>query len=332
MNKKNCLFQKQSVRVFSMDLIRTISILLIIGSHVVGMRNMFCQLMFGFNVPCMVLISGYVANKDTCDSFFEYYKKRFRRIVLPSWGYFILYFALVFVVVKITERGYPYSKKQMLMTFLFLDGIGYTWILAIFVMIAAIIPIIKIVYKKFKNGIALWMVVYLMAALIMFFTPNETAVEKIFLYISSYLFLATVGFGFEDIKKSKICVGIGFAIMLMLVAYVFATDLFAIWEISINKYPPNIYYVMYGILIFFLLDALNSLIPDPKKYKVMYNAILYTSKCSFDIYLWHIFALFVTNSIENVWIRLLIVYALSFILSWLYRIVINIVKNKLSLQ
>ena len=213
------------------------------------------------------------------------------------------------------------------MTFLFLDGIGYTWILAVFVMIAAIIPVIKLVYKKYKNGLALWMIVYLIAALIMFFTPNDAITEKMLSYILSYLFLATVGFCFEEVKKSKVCVGIGCGVMLMLVAYVLVTDRFAIWDISINKYPPTIYYVMYGILIFYLWDVLCGLISNPKKNKAIYNIILYVSKYSFDIYLWHIFALYITNSIVTPWIRLPIVYALSFILSWLYRVVINNIKS-----
>ena len=110
----------------------------------------------------------------------------------------------------------------------------------------------------------------------------------------------------------------GVLTILLLVAYVSVTKRFAIWDFRLNKYPPTIYYAMYGVLVFYVLQAIfqqEFVNIAPHLMKVFE----YVSRNSFDIYLWHIFALFITETVTNRWLRLPLVVAISVALAFLYR-------------
>ena len=45
----------------------------------------------------------------------------------------------------------PYNKKQMLESFFFLDGIGYVWIVRVYLLIEIILPLLIFIIDKFKS-------------------------------------------------------------------------------------------------------------------------------------------------------------------------------------
>lgn len=314
-------------RVVWVDVIRAISFLLIITSHVMGSDNIVYQLIFGFNVPCMVLLSGYVASTDRSASAIEYYKKRFLRIVIPSW----IYFALYFMLVELLSIGqlYPYSVKQIVMTFVFMDGIGYTWILAVFLMIAVIVPVIRFLSQKYKTAIVIVMILYLIIGIFLFITYKGFKLEKLLLYCLSYSFLTIVGYHFEDLIKNGKAIILFSSVNVFLIFYVLITGKFAVYDIRVNKYPPSIYYVMYGILVFAILYIICKMLRLEDKNNIFIKSIIYISKNGFDIYLWHIFALYLTEKMINKHLRLVLVLVISLFISYIYRKILKIINNRL---
>lgn len=318
------MIENQKKRILWVDVIRAISFMLIICSHVLGKDNPGLQLLFGFNVPCMVIVSGYMAGKDKSNNAISYYKKRILRIVFPSWFFFSVYFILIKILTL--KQSYPYDFKQIVTTFAFMDGIGYTWILAIFVMIAIIVPVIWYLDLKIKYFPQIVLVCYGIIGSAIFVFNSNSRIAKLVLYVLTYVFLSCIGIFLDRYIKSKTSMMVGCSLFVFLIIFVLVTNRFSWYDFHLNKYPPSIYYALYGVLIFALIYFIFSHMNTNENNPIM-KSIIYISKNSFDIYLWHIFALYLTQDFDDLIIRLIAVGVISLGLSYLYRKIINSSKQ-----
>ena len=111
------------------------------------MHKSICMQIRNFDVPLMVIISGFLAfdsykrSMKGSSSIFNYYWKRISRLLIPTWIFLISYFTLVFLFSLITKGNYPYSFSAVLRSFLLLDGIGYVWIIRVYLICSFLTPI-----------------------------------------------------------------------------------------------------------------------------------------------------------------------------------------------
>ena len=133
------------------NLLKTIGLLLIVLSHV--SPGYFLMQLRVFDVPLMVLISGYLAESSysRAKTVFQYYLKRFLRLYVPT----ALFLTFFFLFYDYTITPLPFSQIQIIRSYalLFSQTIGYVWIIRVFLLCALIVPLI-IHYKKyifFKN-------------------------------------------------------------------------------------------------------------------------------------------------------------------------------------
>ncbi len=141
-------------RICFVDYLRCIGLILVIAAHVFGTSTPFLQLLFGCNVSIMVIVSGYCSVKASECPIIDYYKKRIKQMVIHPWVFFCVYFFLVFIICR---KNYPYTITQIIKTFLFMDGIGYTWIIAVFILIALVTPIISYLNKASNGKVKYWL-------------------------------------------------------------------------------------------------------------------------------------------------------------------------------
>lgn len=138
-------------RDISLDYIRLIGIFLIILAHIPDVPSVVMAIR-RFDVPLMVIISGYLFSKvQTIEekNISIYLSKRFKRLVLPVWVFLCIFFTAIVLIVKIIGYRYPFTLEQICRSFFLLDGIGYVWIIRIYLFVALIGPYL---YKKMKNG------------------------------------------------------------------------------------------------------------------------------------------------------------------------------------
>lgn len=304
-------------RIVWVDYMRCIGLLLVIGAHVFGTSSPAIQLLFGCNVAIMIVVSGYCSVRSSECPILEYYKKRGLQLIIHPWIFFVIYFGLVGLLT--IGKQFPYSKEQIIKTFLFMDGIGYTWIIAVFLVTALATPIIKYLVDKIPpikwggGAIAYWT----MAFTIFVFQADHNLV-KVFLYVSGYLFLTFIGFSVCIEKKMLKPYLIGGIIVIFCCIVVILFRQGDIFDISGNKFPPSVYYIAYGMTISLILIRLLSRIEDKLSSCRATKYITELSKQSFDIYLWHVFGLYVTKSISNDWMRFVMVIMVSVSGAWIY--------------
>lgn len=132
-------------RDIKIDFMRFIGISLIILAHV-SPPNLIFQLR-NFDVPLMVILSGYlysIKNKQKNKFNLSYFLKRFRRLVIPVWIFLSILFIGIFLI-----NPKMITLKLLLTSFTLYTGIGYVWIIRVYLIIALFGEIlIKIINKN----------------------------------------------------------------------------------------------------------------------------------------------------------------------------------------
>jgi len=317
-------------RNIKIDFIKFLGLFAIILAHV-GPNEKIFQLR-NFDVPLMVFISGFLSYDSYKKSklYLSYLYKRIKRIVIPTWIFLIIYFMLILLLNKMFGVVNPYNKKQMLESFLFLDGIGYVWIVRVYLLIEIILPLLIFIIDKLKS-------IYIYLIIVSLFLLNELLCIYGIYGMNKFnsLFLCNiVGYGIISLlglvsrkmnKENYFNMFLLFSIIfLFYVSYNYKINHTFIYT-QLMKYPPRLYYLSYSMIITYLLMLLNIKINN----NILKKIIVYSSKNSFWIYLWHILFIFVIN-IFNPNMSWYYRYIIISILSLLTIDLQNLLKNKLN--
>ena len=79
------------------DILRFIAMLCIILAH--SQPNTFIFQIRNFDVPLIIILMGasfYISRKEI--GFMDYVKKRFKRLVLPTWKFLTFFLAVLFLI------------------------------------------------------------------------------------------------------------------------------------------------------------------------------------------------------------------------------------------
>lgn len=130
-------------RDLSIDILRFLGISLIILAHVsppLGLLDFRC-----FDVPLMLFISGLAyANKDIKVSA-SFFWKRIKRLLIPVYGFLIFYFSAYAFAYFVLNIDLGIQLKHVVGSFLLMEGIGYVWIIRVFLLVTLLTPwLIKI--------------------------------------------------------------------------------------------------------------------------------------------------------------------------------------------
>ncbi|AFY39514.1 hypothetical protein Lepto7376_3288 [[Leptolyngbya] sp. PCC 7376] len=309
------------------DLLRFIGITLIILAHVNPPEIIFQ--FRNFDVPLMILISG----SSFCLSyknqpFLFYFWKRVKRLVFSTW----LFLSIYFLFLRFYYHSFPPITK-VLESYVLDDGIGFVWIIRVFLMVGLCAPLIK---KLFTNRISdrqyiviLFMVLMLNEGIRYFsliYLPEAIAglFNSTVLYLIPYAIVFAFGLLLPTSDIKKLCQ----IALLSLLTFCFMSSLLYIKygefvPTQAFKYPPSIYYLSYAMFVSILL-WINS----PRVLKVinrvtyLQSFILFVAQNSMWIYLWHILFMRVTPRYFFV-VEFLIVYFSSVIITYMQVWILN---------
>ena len=104
-----------------------------------------------FDVPLMLFISGLTCSNKAIASYKDFVVKRFKRLVYPVWFFLILYFTLILIAQSFNLIPNYLTGRKILESFLLLDGIGYVWIIRVFLLIMLITPLLQKINNVIKN-------------------------------------------------------------------------------------------------------------------------------------------------------------------------------------
>lgn len=308
------------------DTLRVIGTLLVILAHM-GIPKILANIRT-FDVVMLVFVSGLSFRMShNNQTFMAYLKKRFFKLVIPTYFTILVIFILSFIVCYITDRQQLFSAKTIIHSFMFLnDGIGYIWITRVYFFIAVFcMIIIKIINSDLKYKMVL--LCLLIGTLTVLTEVTRVDYGKNII-LDSYVFdivpyCLVVLLGMLGYKSKKY---LGLTFWISLGVFVLYQVIYAIQQNGFcpdtMKYPPSIYYISYGLIISCLLiDRL------PVKQN---KTIKWISMNSFTIYLFHIVFLFAINVIAdiplfyilNYWpIKFVLVVVLSLLSCYLFGLI-----------
>lgn len=280
-------------REIKIDILKSLGAILIILAHVCNLNILF-QIR-NFDVPLMVLISGYLSIKTFKreDGIIKYYKKRIMRLIVPTYIFFIIFF----VVVKLFNWGqpYPFSIKTIVSTFLLLDGVGYVWIIRVYTLGAIMVPILIYLINKMKMKYAVIIIslLYCIYEISYFFLGD---VNIIFKYVINYLipYSMILYIGMEvyksNNKKLNVLILLFTSIFIALMIFNYSKNGHFVGT-QMMKYPPRLYYISYALMVsLFLFRILNN---EKILKTINNNFIIFISKNSLWVYLWHILYVYI---------------------------------------
>ena len=321
----NCNAETHSTgRISYIDFLKFIGLTGIIIAHVNPPSWVF--MLRNFDVPLMVILSSILASRSFAKyskskaSAINYYISRVKRLVIPTWIFLVFYFLLRCILTGQKESLKYYVDSFLLTRY----GIGYVWIILIYLFSAMLIP----AFAKIKPSVKVLISIsatYILYEIAYFYKLGlngsgfiKDFIDTTFYYIIPYGVLTYLGYNFFKMKnrtKLKIVL-VSFIVFISLAVYYWSA-LGSFQSVQIAKYPPRIYYLSYGIGCSFALLILC----EKKKLEIYDNKVIrFISAHSLWIYLWHIFVLDIygTLKLPEIWfIKLIIVYMLSMLITFI---------------
>jgi hypothetical protein len=249
-----------------------------------------------FDVVLMVLLIGcsyYISNSKKQINYMSYVKKRFVRLIIPTWIFISIFFIVFYLISVLRAENYYFGLNQIVGSYTIMNGInsiGFIWIMRVFFIIALVCPVILIFSNRIKNNLIYFLylsVYYFIYALLILFSGKIHGLISLFyiniiIYGVGYSFIAAIGIRLPIMNKKEVdflCVAFMFLSLLLMYHNNFAyTQQF--------KYPPTIYYISYGMFVSLLLYRLLDFQIIEKVFNNVF--VRFVSITSAWIYFWHI--------------------------------------------
>lgn len=316
-------------RDLRIDFLRFLGLSLVILAHIQAPYTL--TQIRSFDVPLMVFVSGLTASGKEIPCYWQYVRKRTKRLIIPVWFFLAVYLsAFYFLQFYILPEQYL-TGRMIVRSFLLLDeSIGYVWIIRVFMLVMLVTPIVVKVTGKIRNE-ALYIIIVILMVLL-----NQVAFQ-----LSTIMEEGTLRNAFVDVVVYGIAYSIPFAIGVRLkesnrkTFVIYVAILLCLFSLlSVNcvltgnnpigvssgyKFPPRPYFIVYGSLISVILWATKKWWGKLSKNKFT----TFIGQNTIWIYLWHMpFALFATVFMHNWAVKYFFVYGMALALFWIqYRIV-----------
>lgn len=315
-----------SNRNYTIDVLRCIGTISVIFAHV-NLPDILFQLR-AFDVVLLVFISGMTFSINNKRNYFDYVKRRFHKLLIPTYAFLTILFIASYVVCAISNRDQLFPFKVIFYSYCFLDkGIGYIWIVKVYLIIAFILPLLKKIETYVRNEF-LFVIVFCLtisfhSIIKHLIVEHSLLYDEFISYIIPYGLVSLLGMKWTLIDSNfKI-----FYFFLFLTSLFVGIGLDGEFKPNCYKFPPDWLYFSYGlfgsIMLYYITNKYSLLIKKVDKYDV----IVFVSSNSFYLYLIHIFVLytynFIIDSVLKVQVfnyyllKFFVVISLSFIILFL---------------
>ena len=349
------------------DFLRTIGLLLLIVAHTSPPKWVF--ILRSFDVPLMVFISGicwhlpprssHISRSkhhslgDDCgdytkggmggyiaiNQFIIYCKKRIIRIYKPVFIFLSLYFCLELlfhILINTDITSFP----NIIGSFMLLNSpsIGYVWIMRVFILMAILSPLYyRIASSTSSTRFILIVCILLITQQLMIYGINRWSdnwiryiLNLIIPYAFGYGIINSIGMKAKHFTRKNLFL-LSFGVLLTAIFSMIISKSCYL-ALPINKYPPNILFLCYGIIMCSILWLSRPLLQQFSNYRW----IQFVSKNSIWIYLWHIIGvnmLYYCPLISRYWLcRYLFVLTTAICLTILYKYILSKFNNSKNMQ
>lgn len=294
----------------NIDFLRSLGLLLVILAHI-GAPNGIQQLRC-FDVPLMVFVSGLASSgKSLTVSYSKYLINRTKRLIFPTWLFLCFYIGALFIAQKLGLIPPYITWNKLIESFLLLDGVGYVWIIRVFLLIMTITPLLIrlcINIKSLGKYIIVLICLFALQEGLCIILPKLQNFKALYFVINEYL-VYLVGYSIIFLLGLKLryyknnsyvtaAIIITLASVLTIGAIIYINTNGLPIYINSYKYPPHSYFLLYGSCISVLLWLVRPLYSHLASSKIF----VFLGSNSIWIYLWHIPFILVANKYIDSWI------------------------------
>ena len=282
-------------RNISLDGLRAIGLLAIILAHVNPPAWLF-QLR-NFDVPLMVFVSGavYGLSSGKKKSYLSYLIKRVERLLFPTWLFLSFYFLFFLIVAHVASQPFSFSPETIFTSYTLQSGIGYVWIIRVFVLVALISPLLV----RFSTDFKIQYLFILLACYVFYeclygiytglpLIKHNSILNSIFqdylFYLLPYGVVAGLGLSLQQSSKRIRVWFLALFIILFLGEQLLLHG--GIINTQVAKYPPTSYYLSYALAVTVALTFLS----ETKGFISIFQTrfLQFFASSTLWIYLWHI--------------------------------------------
>ena len=320
-------------RDLSIDLLRFVGLSLIVLAHV--SPPFWLWEIRSFDVPLMVFVSGLAYAGRTSDFTPAFFWHRAKRLLVPVWLFLTLYFLSAFVLREVAGIDFGIRENHVIGSYVLKDGIGYVWIIRVFLMIAFCTPFMLAIDHRIKQG-WIWNVLLVLLVAIpgccyywKVGTSTGLVCDYVY-YLVGYLPFFMFGLRLHKITPARQW-GMAILCMCLLVVWNWVHINWIGGGIVVNyyKYPPRAIFIIYGMMMTVLCSkgAIRM-----KAVKVP-DVVWFVSRNTIWIYLYHIPLAQLTGKMDIVWyVRYLMVYAIAVCVVWMQVCAVRRLKRMKSLS
>lgn len=306
---------KNERRYYYVDIVKFIAVICLFLAHV-NTPTVLMEIR-GFDVPTMMVLSAVLArgsyerSKGTGD----FISKRVKRLVIPTWIFLVGFYVCMLIVGKLP------SYSDVIKSFFFQrdSGIaGYVWIIWIYILCACVVPVYEKIERNMSTKKVLIIIFFITIGYELICKYTMLYEYRILYYtifsITPYGIITCIAMLYSNLKKSEKS-RIIVSLLVMHLIYIFMLAKEGYVSLNLFKYPARFYYWSYGVPIGFLLIEMFKKLDLKLRDSGM---IVFVSKHSLWIYLWHIFALAIVKyviGIENWIIQFVFVFGFSIIVT-----------------
>jgi peptidoglycan/LPS O-acetylase OafA/YrhL len=245
-----------------------------------------------------------------------YFRNRVLRLVIPTW----IFFAIFFAMARLLPLGgsCPFSESYIWKTFIFSGDVRYVWIIRVFLLLAIAAPVLHKVRRTLAGDRAFFLFlafVYIFYEwFLKFYAHHAPAcsfmkrlVSDYVLYFFPYACVFGVGMCLKDMSRQKVFVFSALWLAIFLVLFfllngqVLRTGIGRLVMTQSLKYPPRLYYLSYALFAsLFLYGLLGHMEPG----NILRDKFfIFVNRYSLELYLWHIafLQLFCLRFVKTSW-------------------------------
>lgn len=247
----------------TIDFLRGFAIIIMIVIHVTAyyLNDSIANTIWDyahFAVPVFIFCSAFVYFERKKDAPFtvSYFYKRAKRLILPYYMYLVVYFPLTILFTK----QLPSVRK--LIDYIILKGSSshyLSWLVVLFLYLIVLMPFIRFLSKR-KPALATFTVITFISCI--YFLQNTTPVNfRYIMWLPWSLLVVATWYLVEAKKKIKsiLIVTIISIVTFLITRYVLLSSDKSLVLIQ-NKYPPNLYYISYGLACIGILYLFHHLL------------------------------------------------------------------------
>lgn len=319
-------------RFMVIDFLRGLAIIIVVFTHTLAYflsqkKIFFIWDIVHFTVPIFVFCSSYIFYQFPPhverEGVFNYFKKRLLRLIIPYWIFLIP----LFLLTRLYEPK-KFNLIELLKNITFTGGASINWLVVLFIYLMILSPLIYYFYKKNGRLLIFYSVLALISSLLFLF--YSTKINHLFIMWLPWSLLIVFSFYFAEKEKDKF-----FILKTILVALVVFVGLRYLLTanhhtlvLQLNKYPPNLYYLSYGVFWIGLLYLLYQKIFF--RFTLLNKCLVFFSRSSYEIFFSHFLVIYaVSLSKYYKYLNHLTFFLVVFIITVIVQLILNYLKKVL---